>query len=95
MTQLRKEEENLQADIATTAEHLAERDGAALQQEKYHQKLEMLENLLESWEQGRKELEEKQSHTSVKSKREMLYGKHIRRWNLYFWMHRREFWQKN
>ena len=34
-------------------------------------------------------------HTSVKSKREMLYGKHIRRWNLYFWMHRREFWQKN
>lgn len=61
VTQLRKEEENLQADIATTAEHLAERDGAALQQEKYHQKLEMLENLLESWEQGRKELEEKQS----------------------------------
>ena len=60
MTQLRKEEENLQADIATTAEHLAERDGAALLQEKYHQKLEMLENLLESWEQGRKELEEKQ-----------------------------------
>lgn len=61
MTQLRKEEENLQADIATTAEHLAERDGAALLQEKYHQKLETLENLLESWEQGRKELEEKQS----------------------------------
>ena len=60
MTQLRKEEENLQADIATTAEHLAERDGAALLQEKYHQKLETLENLLESWEQGRKELEEKQ-----------------------------------
>ena len=60
VTQLRKEEENLQADIATTAEHLAERDGAALLQEKYHQKLEMLENLLESWEQGRKELEEKQ-----------------------------------
>ena len=61
VTQLRKEEENLQADIATTAEHLAERDGAALLQEKYHQKLETLENLLESWEQGRKELEEKQS----------------------------------
>lgn len=60
VTQLRKEEENLQADIATTAEHLAERDGAALLQEKYHQKLETLENLLESWEQGRKELEEKQ-----------------------------------
>ena len=60
MTQLRKEEENLQADIATTAEYLAERDGAALLQEKYHQKLETLENLLESWEQGRKELEEKQ-----------------------------------
>lgn len=95
MTQLRKEEENLQADIATTAEHLAERDGAALLQEKYHQKLETLENLLESWEQGRKELEEKQSAYQCEIKREMLYGKHIRRWNLYFWMHRREFWQKN
>ena len=44
VTQLRKEEENLQADIATTAEYLAERDGAALLQEKYHQKLETLEN---------------------------------------------------
>ena len=61
LKQLQREEEKLQADRTATAEQMAKRSSAALQQEKFRQERETLENLLKSWEWACKELEEKQS----------------------------------
>lgn len=74
MTQLRKEEENLQADIATTAEHLAERDGAALLQENTTRSWKRWKICWKAGSRDAKNWKKSKVHTSVKSKERCFTG---------------------